>query len=121
MRNPNPLPEPLSAAENHAATRRPDSPAEAQGRRTLSTAFVMMGPDGHLTVELHDGSAMVLRDVVLRPHDYCGVQVSGGSAGTRICGGYGDIVAARPGGGPARDAPDPVALDPVEPALRPKP
>src|SRR5687768_13166159 len=78
MRNPDPvpetaqaaqgsLPEPVSAAENPASAPRADSPAEAQGRLTLSTAFVMMGPDGHLTVELHNGRAMVLRDVVMRP------------------------------------------------------
>jgi hypothetical protein len=85
----------------------------------LSTAFVRVGPDGHLTVELRDGRAMVLRDVVMRPRDYCGVQVLGGSAGTRYCGGYGDIAAARPGGVPAPDAPDPAALDPVEPGRIP--
>jgi hypothetical protein len=103
MRNPSPVPASLPA----------DSPAEAQGRRTLSTAFVRVGPDGHLTVELRDGRAMVLRDVVMRPGEYCGVQVLGGSAGKRYCGGYGDIAAARPGGAPAPDAPDPATLDPV--------
>jgi hypothetical protein len=113
------VPEPVSAAENPAPARRADSPAEAQGRRTLSTAFVRVGPDGHLTVELRDGRAMVLRDVVMRPRDYCGVQVLGGPAGTRYCGGYGDIAAARPGGAPAPDAPDPAALNPVEPGRSP--
>ena len=80
----------------------------------MSTAFVRVGPDGHLTVELRNGRAMVLRDVVMRPRDYCGVQV-GGSAGKKYCGGYGDIAAARPGGAPAPEAPNPVALNPVEP------
>jgi hypothetical protein len=108
------LPEPVSAAENSAPAPRADSPAEAQGRRTLSTAFVRVGPDGHLTVELRNGRAMVLRDVVMRPRDYCGVQVLGGPAGTRYCGGYGDIAAARPGGGPAPDGPNPASLNPVE-------
>jgi hypothetical protein len=104
MRNPSPVP--AAAARESLA----DSPAEAQGRRTLSTAFVMVGPDGHLTVELRDGRAMVLRDVVMRPGDYCGVQVLGGSAGTRYCGGYGDVAAARPGGAPAPDVPGPGRL-----------
>lgn len=113
------LPGPVSAAENPAPTPLADSPAEAQGRRTLSTAFVMVGPDGHLTVELRDGSAMVLRDVVMRPRDFCGLQVLGGSAGIRYCGGYGDVGAARPGGGPAPDVPKPMALNPVEPARGP--
>lgn len=108
MRNPDPVP------ENPASAPRADSPAEAQGRRTLSTAFVRVGPDGHLTVELRNGSAMVLRDVVLRPRDFCGVQALGDSAGARYCGGYGDIAAARPGGAPAPGAPDPATLDPVE-------
>jgi hypothetical protein len=74
-----------------------------------------MGPDGYLTVELRDGRAVVLRDVVMRPRDYCGVQVLDGSPGTRYCGGYGDLAAARPGGAPAPDAPNPAALNPVEP------
>jgi hypothetical protein len=79
----------------------------------------MVGPDGHLTVELRDGRAMVLRDVVMRPRDYCGVQVLGGLAGKRYCGGYGDVAAARPGGGPNPGAPDPATLDPVEPGRGP--
>lgn len=80
-----------------------DSPAEAQGRRTLSTAFVRVGPDGHLTVELHNGHVLVLRDVVMRPRDYCGVQVAGDRARAKYCGGYAEVAAARPGGGPASD------------------
>lgn len=98
-----------------------DSPAEAQGRLTLSTAFVWVGPDGHLTVELRDGRAMVLREVVMRPRDFCGVQALGDSAGSRYCGGYGEIAAARPGGAPAPDVPNPVALDPVGPERSPTP
>lgn len=95
-----PVPEPVSA-ENTAAALPADSPAEAEGRRTLSTAFVRVGPDGHLTVELRDGRVLVLRDVVMRPKDYCGVQVLGGPAGARYCGGYAEVAAARPGGAPA--------------------
>jgi hypothetical protein len=74
---------------------------EAQGRRILSTAFVRVGPDGHLTVELRDGRVLVLRDVAMRPRDYCGVQAPGDQAHARYCGGYAEVVAARPGGGPA--------------------
>jgi hypothetical protein len=107
------LPDPASPAENPAPAPRADSPAEAEGRRTLSTAFVRVGPDGYLTVELRDGRAIVLRDVVLRPGDYCGIQ-AGSSAGKKFCGGYGDIAAARPGGGPNPGAPDPRTLDPAE-------
>ncbi len=96
-----PIPEPVSAAENPAPARRADSPEEAEGRRTLSTAFVMVGPDGHLTVELRNGRVLVLRDVVMRPKDYCGVQVLGAPAGAQYCGGYAEVAAARPGGAPA--------------------
>lgn len=74
-----------------------DTPAEAEGRRTLSTAFVMVGPDGQLTVELRDGSTILLRDVVMNRKDYCGVQLVDGAAGPRYCGRYGDVAAARPG------------------------
>lgn len=95
-----PIPEPVSVAENPLAAPPADSPPEAQGRRTLSTAFVRVGPDGHLTVELRDGRVLVLRNVVMRRKDYCGVQVLGGPAGAQYCGGYADVVAARPGGAP---------------------
>jgi len=119
MRNPSPGPETAGPSDRAQAAQgspapapRADSPAEAEGRRTLSTAFVRVGPDGHLTVELRDGRAMVLRDVVMRPGDFCGVRVLGGLAGKRYCGGYGDVAAARPGGGPAPDAPGPATLSP---------
>jgi len=107
-----PIPEPVSAAENAAPARPADSPAAAQGRRTLSTAFVRVGPDGHLTVELRSGRVLVLRNVVMRPRDYCGVQVAGGPAGARYCGGYAEVAAARPGGAPAPEEPDLAAPNP---------
>lgn len=94
-----PIPQAVSAAENPLPAPPADSPAEAQGRRTLSTAFVRVGPDGRLTVELRDGRVLVLRDVVMGPKDYCGVQALGGAAGVRYCGGYAEVAAARPGGG----------------------
>ena len=54
-------PEPVSAAENPAPAPRADSPAEAQGRRTLSTAFVMDGSrrtsDGGAARRPHDRSS----------------------------------------------------------------
>jgi hypothetical protein len=90
-----------------------DSPAEAQGRRILSTAFVRVGPDGHLSVDLRNGRALVLRDVVMRPRDYCGVQVLGGPAGARYCGGYSEVAAARPGGAPAPAGPERAVSNPV--------
>jgi hypothetical protein len=95
-----PIPEPVPAAENPVAAPPADSPAEAEGRRTLSTAFVRVGPDGPLTVELRNGHVLVLRHVVLRRKDYCGVQVLGGPAGAQYCGGYAEVAAARPGGAP---------------------
>jgi len=115
-----PRAEPQGAAANPSPAPRTDSPAEAEGRRTLSTAFVRVGPDGHLTVELRNGRTMVLRDVVMRANDYCGVQVLGGPAGKKYCGGYGDIAAARPGGGPLPGTPDPDTINPVGHAPGPR-
>src|SRR5215217_3997398 len=92
-----------------------DTQAEAEGRRTLSTAFVRVGPDGHVTVALRDGRTIVLRDLVMRPREYCGVQALGDRAGKRYCGGYGEIASARAGGAPAPGAPDPSSLDGVDP------
>lgn len=101
-----PSPEPVSAAENPVPAAPTDSPAEAEGRRTLSTAFVMVGPDGRLTVELRNGRVLVLRNVVMHRKNYCGAQMLGGHAGAQYCGGYSEVAAARPGGPPARAEPD---------------
>ncbi|HEX8261303.1 MAG TPA: hypothetical protein VF547_00345, partial [Allosphingosinicella sp.] len=109
-----PIPQPVSAAENPTPSGPADSPASAQGRRILSTAFVRVGPDGRLTVERRDGRVLVLRDVVMRPGDYCGVHVIGGPAGSKYCGGYAEVAAARPGGGPAPEAPDLAGPNPVK-------
>ncbi len=79
----------------------------------MSTAFVRVGPDGHLTAELRDGRVLVLRDVVMRAQDFCGVQVLGGKPGARHCGGYADVVAARPGGAPAAGESVSAASNPV--------
>jgi hypothetical protein len=97
-----PFPVPVSAAENLLPEPLTNLPAAAQGRRTLSTAFVRVGPDGHLTVELRNGRMLVLRDVIMGPKKYCGVQTAGASAGTRYCGEYAEVGAARPGGAPVR-------------------
>ena len=101
---------PISAAENPVAVP-VDAPAAARGRRILSTAFVMVGPDGHLSVELHDGRALTLRDVVMHRKGYCGVQLLGGRSGAPYCGGYADVTAARPGHGPDRAEPDLGSVD----------
>ena len=102
--------EPEAVAKNAAPGPLADSPAEAQGRLILSTAFVRVGPDGHLTVALHNGRVLALRDVVMRPKDYCGVHVADDPA--RYCGGYAEVAAARPGGAQT-------VADPVEPAPGP--
>jgi len=109
-----PAAEPVSAAANPAPMSRADSPAEAQGRRILSTAFVQIGPDGHLTVELRGGRVLVLRDVVMRPEDYCGVQVLGAPSGAKFCGGYAEVAGARPGGAPTPGEPDLAAPNPLK-------
>jgi hypothetical protein len=87
--------------------------AEATGRRTLSTAFVKVGPDGHLTVELHNGLVLVLRDVVMHPRDYCGAHVQGDLRGKRYCGKYTDVSAAKAGGVPVPKESVPAVSNPV--------
>ena len=89
-----------------------DTPAEAEGRRILSTAFVMVCPDGRLTIARRDGRSLTLRDVVMRRKDYCGVQLTGDAAGKGYCGRYAEVAAARPGGvmdsDPSRGDPAPL-------------
>lgn len=115
-----PIPAAVSAAENPASLPAPaDSPTEAVGRRILSTAFVRLGPDGHLTVELSDGHELVLRNVVMRPKDYCGLYVAGGPDGTKYCGRYADVAAARPGGPVPPVEPGPPASNPLVPERGP--
>jgi hypothetical protein len=97
-----------------AKTGVPDSPAEARGRRTLSTAFVQIGPDGYLTVELHGGQELVLRNVVMRAKDYCGVRAAGPTSGKTYCGGYADVAAARAGGGLVPADPVSASRNPVK-------
>ena len=110
-----PIAEPVSAAENPLPVPPTDSAAEAVGRRTLSTAFVRVGPDGRLTVVLRDGRTLLLRNVVMRRKDYCGTRVNGEKAGGEYCGGYAEVAAARPGGGEARAEPDPVVPNSLNP------
>ena len=111
-----PIPAPVSAAEN-ALPGPGDTPASARGRRSLSTAFVRIGPDGLLTVTRRDGRVLVLRDVVMREEHYCGRQVSGNRVGKLSCATYADVAAARPGGAPMPDPADPGAGRPA-PAKR---
>jgi len=113
-----PVPTAVSAAANPApfpATPATDTPAEARGRKILSTAFVRVGPDGQITVELQGGRVLVLRNVALRARDYCG-QVLGDTPGKRHCGGYADVMAARPGGGEPRSGTmDTAVANPLSP------
>lgn len=105
-----PIPVTVSTVENPVSAKLADSSAEAQGRRLLSTAFVRIGPDGHMTVELHDGRTVILSNVVMRPKDYCGVVLHG----TKYCGGYADIAAARPGGLAVSAEPESVASNAIK-------
>lgn len=111
-----PIPEPVSAAAHltPVSTTVPDMDAAARGRLILSTAFVRIGPDGLLTVELRNGQTLLLRDVAVNAKDYCGIRVAGDPSGDRYCGRYIDVAAARPGGGAA-----PATVDPVGSARAP--
>lgn len=112
------IPGPISAAENSVAPvgRPVELPADAFGRRMLSTAFVRVGPDGHLTVELRNGRLLVLRNVVMRPKKYCGEHVIGGGAGEQYCGRYADVATARAGGLPAHEELGRAISNPITPA-----
>ncbi len=68
-----------------------------------------------MTVELRDGRLLVLRDIALRPGDYCGVQVLGNLSSAKFCGNYAEIADARPGGAPASgQEPDVLVGIPIE-------
>ena len=108
-----PAAQPVSAEENPAPATLADSAAEAQGRRTLSTAFVRAGPDGLLTVKLHDGRSLILRNLVMHRKKYCGIQMRGDQTRAEYCGGYAEVADARPGGTPAPAPPDLAAPTPL--------
>lgn len=93
----------VSAAQNPAPEMVSPLAADAEGRRILSTAFVRSGPDGYVAIELRDGRTLILRDIVMRANDYCGLQTDIKRSGVRHCGGYADIAAARPSGPPIRE------------------
>lgn len=99
MHSPTPKPPTIAAPAKAPASS--SQVADARGRRTLSTALVRVGPDGHLTVELRNGRVLVLRNVLMQANKYCGVHVGGDAVGARYCGRYGEVAAARPGGGPS--------------------
>lgn len=97
-----PMLDPVSAAENPYPTTpmSPPEDADAEGRRTVSTAFVRLGPGGHLSVSMRDGRQLALRDVTMEKRVFCGVPIADGrdersGAGERQCYPYGEVTAAR--------------------------
>lgn len=88
---------PISDAENAVPAPPQNLDASALGRRTLTTAFVRVGPDGYLTVKLRDGRTLILRNIVMRPNDYCGRLIYAKLPGTKYCGSYADVAIASPG------------------------
>jgi hypothetical protein len=115
-----PSPQKAEMPKPSAAPSITDSSAEAQGRRILSTAFVRVGPDGRLTVELRDGRLLVLRNVAMNATDYCGAQVAGNPSATKFCGRYSDVVAARPGGSPNQEPENMQADEPANGPVKAK-
>ena len=75
----------------------------ANGRRILSTAYVWVGPDDRLTVELTDGRLQLWQGMKLRAGDYCGLLVAEQAGeqcelkGVQACGNYAEVTGARPG------------------------
>ena len=110
---PKAVPEPVTSVTGGGSVSLPDSAAEAQGRLILSTAFVRVGGDGRLTVELRNGQVIVLRNVTMQPKTYCGAHVGGDPVRNKYCGGYAEIAAARPGGTPSSAEPDSTARGPI--------
>jgi len=97
-----PVSDPGSVAEKHypGTSATASGNADAQGRRTVSTAFVRLGPGGHLLVTMLNGSELALRDVTMEERALCGVPVTGGrgerpDAGERQCHRYAGVAAAR--------------------------
>jgi hypothetical protein len=112
---PGPIPEPVSAADNpfpgtssstadDAAAGDAEADAFVQGRRIVSTAFVRLGPGGHLLVTMRDRREVALRDVTMEKRQFCGTGLD--AQGARRCYPYADVAAAR-----AVDAP--VGAQPV--------
>lgn len=106
----------LAAPEMTAMTttaKQPGSPTiidpseGAQGRRTLSTAFVRVGPDGRLTVGAADGRTLLLDQVSLQPDQWCGRLLAEQAPGmgacrthnAKHCLPYAEVRTARPGDG----------------------
>lgn len=89
-----------------------------RGRQLFSTAFVLMGPDRRLTVELRDRRVLVLENPLANPGDFCGAVVAGPglARGSKFCAGYAEVVAARPGalGGALSEGPRGPSDNPVE-------
>lgn len=93
---------PISATADpivSTSTRPADKFSENRGRRIFSTAFVRMGPGGHLSVRHYDGRELVLRDVTMRAKVFCGRLVSGEAMGKIYCGNFADVAAAQPDSG----------------------
>ncbi len=89
------------------------------GRRILSTAFVRVGPDNILTIELRTGAVLTLRNVTMGPRSFCGERVEAdGAPGRRTCAGYADVAAARPDPGRAFAEPVDVVGDGPAPRMR---
>lgn len=103
-----PMPQPVSVIDNPypdtaaSPSAKPDADTDtdmaAQGRRTVSTAFVRLGPGGHLLLVLRNGSDAVLSGVTMEQRAVCGVAVASsldGRLGKRQCYKYAEIANAR--------------------------
>jgi hypothetical protein len=101
-----PMPQRVSVIDNPypdtaaSPSAKPDADADmtAQGRRAVSTAFVRLGPGGHLLLTLRNGSDAVLSGVTMEQRAVCGVAVVSsldGQPGNRQCHKYAEIANAR--------------------------
>jgi hypothetical protein len=67
-------------------------------------------------VELRSGKVLVLRNVIMRPTGYCGVQLPGAR---KYCGEYAEVAAARPGAATSLEEPDLAVPSLIEPTADP--
>jgi len=97
--------EPAPSVEHAPSAVSERTPAEDHGRRLLTRALVLTGPDRRMTVQLTSGRTLLLQGVTLNPADYCGTALAEQAQplGTcmalrsRYCGSYGAIASAEPG------------------------
>lgn len=98
--------EPAPSLEPPSIARPEPTPAGDQGRRLITQALVLTGPDSRMTVQLTSGRTLLLQGVAMNQSNYCGVALAeqldplGGCTVLQrlYCGSYSEVAYASPGG-----------------------